>query len=122
MEHQDQWFRGDLPMKKAFVVASISIWAIGLVIGIGFSIVGEITAVNNLPAENQELRREHKAMEADRNSIANALATERERNMARIAGLEAENSRWSLQNGSMIVSLLESRLSVTPSDTGLREE
>ena len=109
-------------MKKAFAIASVSIWTIGLVLGLGFSVAGEVTAINDLPGENLQLKREHKAMEADRDSMANKLDIERDSNIARTAEAEAMNNRWSFQNGRMIESLMASRPWVTPAKPGPREE
>jgi len=111
MHYHDLILWGESPMKKAFAIASVSIWTIGLVLGLGFAVAGEVTAINDLPAENQQLKREHKAMEADRDSMA-----------ARNAEADAMNNRWSFQNGRMIESLMESRPWVTPAKPGPREE
>jgi len=105
-------------MKKALVIASLFIWTLGLVVGLGFAIAGEVTAINNLPAENQQLKREHKAMKSDRDSFANSLKIERELNVVR----ELMNNTLRFQNKRMLESLMEGGTGVTLWKQWPREE
>ena len=45
-------------MKKAFLVASLSVWTLGLLVGIGFSVVGQVAGAQQLAGENYQLRAE----------------------------------------------------------------
>jgi len=49
-------------MKKAFAVATVSVWTLGLLIGVGFAVAGEIIATNDLPAENLQLAKVRDAL------------------------------------------------------------
>ncbi len=44
-------------MKQLFIVVSLSVWTVALLIGLGFAVVGEVTAINDLPMENQALKK-----------------------------------------------------------------
>ena len=57
-------------MKKAFLVASLCVWTLGLLVGVGFSVVGHVTGVQQLPGENYQLR-------VERNSLQDTIDTER---------------------------------------------
>jgi len=39
-------------MKNGLIVVAVAIWGLGLLIGLGFALAGEVTALNDLPAEN----------------------------------------------------------------------
>ena len=52
------------------MVVSLTVWTLGLLIGIGFSVVGQVTGVQQLPGENYQLR-------AERDSLKNTIDTER---------------------------------------------
>ena len=85
-------------MKKAFMVVSLTVWTLGLLIGIGFSVVGQVTGVQQLPGENYQLR-------AERDSLKNTIATERYKHADDIQGYMVAIDRWEFQNNQMVESL-----------------
>ena len=56
-------------MKKAFAVASISVWTLGLIIGLGLGVAAQVDATNRLPLENRILRQEVLSTQQEVSSI-----------------------------------------------------
>ena len=59
---------GKPAVRKGFLVASLSVWTLGLLVGIGFSVVGHVMRVQQLPGENYQLR-------VERNSLQDTIDT-----------------------------------------------
>lgn len=66
-------------MKKAFAVASLAVWTLGLLIGIGFAVQGEVNATNNLPFENRRMLTEIQSLASERDSLLESVKNERGR-------------------------------------------
>ena len=49
-------------MKKAFAVATLTVWSLGLLIGLGFGVVGLVNATGKLPLENRQLLAENRSL------------------------------------------------------------
>ena len=64
-------------MKKAFAVASLAVWTLGLLIGIGFAVAGTVNATNRLPAENHALLQEVASLKFGQQKLLETLAAER---------------------------------------------
>lgn len=88
-------------MKKAFTIASLVVWTLGLLVGMGFAVAGEVTETNKLPGENHllwtennRLQTENNRLQTERDSLENTVATERnrvDRYLASIGHLEFQN-------------------------------
>ena len=85
-------------MKKAFMIASLSVWTLGLLIGIGFAVLGEVTGVQQLPGENYQLR-------IERDSLRDTIDTERHKHAGDIQKYIVAIDRWEFQNNKMVDSL-----------------
>ena len=85
-------------MKNAFLVASLSVWTLGLLVGIGFSVVGHVTGVQQLPGENYQLR-------AERDSLKNTIDSERDQHADTVQGYRVAINRWEFQSNKMVESL-----------------
>ena len=85
-------------MKKAFLVASLSVWTLGLLVGVGFSVVGHVTGVQQLPGENYQLR-------VERNSLQDTIDTERHKHARDIQNYIVAIDRWKFQSNKMVESL-----------------
>ena len=85
-------------MKKAFLVASLSVWTLGLLVGIGFSIVGQVAGAQQLPGENYQLR-------AERDSLKNTIDSERNQHADTVQGYLVAIDRWEFQSNMMVDSL-----------------
>ena len=85
-------------MKKAFLVASLCVWTLGLLVGVGFSVVGHVTGVQQLPGENYQLR-------VERDSLQDTIDTERHKHARDIQGYIVAIDRWEFQNNQMVESL-----------------
>ena len=66
-------------MTKAFAVASLAVWTLGLLIGIGFAVVGEVNGNNDLPLENRQLLTEIQSLTSERDSLLESVKSERGR-------------------------------------------
>jgi len=93
------------------MVASLSVWTFGLLVGIGFSVVGHVTVVQQLPGENYQLRAERDSLKAERNKHADNV----QRQLATIG-------RWEFQNDKMIESLRLDAAVGTPTGPWPHEE
>lgn len=85
-------------MKKAFVIASLSVWTLGLLLGIGFSVAGQVAGVNQLPGENYQLR-------AERDSLKETIDSERDMHADKVQRYNVAIGRWEFQNDKMVDSL-----------------
>lgn len=85
-------------MKKAFVIASLSVWTVSLLVGIGFSLAGQVAGVNQLPGENYQLR-------AERDSLKETIDTERNKHADSVQSYNVIIDRWEFQNDKMVESL-----------------
>ena len=85
-------------MKKAFLVASLSVWTLGLLVGIGFSVVGQVAGAQQLPGENYQLR-------AERDSLKNTIDSERNQHADTVQGYLVAIDRWEFQSNKMVESL-----------------
>ena len=85
-------------MRKGFLVASLSVWTLGLLVGIGFSVVGHVTGVQQLPGENYQLR-------VERNSLQDTIDTERHKHAGDIHNYIVVIDRWEFQSNKMVESL-----------------
>ena len=83
-------------MKKAFTIATLGIWVLSLLIGMGFAVAGEVTGDNELPFENQHLRSARLSLTTERDSLLESIAvarTEHDNYLAAIGRLEFQNKR-----------------------------
>ena len=64
-------------MKKAFAISGLTVWTLGLVIGLGFAVVGQMNGTNKLPFENRRLQTENRSLSSERDSLRVSLKTER---------------------------------------------
>lgn len=60
-------------MKKAFAVATVSVWTLGLLIGLGFGVLGLVNATNKLPLENRQLLTENRSLAMERDSLVESV-------------------------------------------------
>ena len=102
-------------MKKAFMIASLTVWTIGLLVGIGFSVVGQVAGVNQLPGENYQLR-------AERDSLKETIDTESGKHADSVRRYNATIDRWEFQNDKMVESLRLGATVSTPSGPWPHEE
>ena len=82
-------------MKKAFVVATVAVWALGLIIGLGFGVAGELTGTNKFPGKIHQLRTE-------RNSLIETIAVERYEHDGRVDQYLASIGLLEFQNEMMV--------------------
>ena len=66
-------------MKKAFAVSTLSVWILALLIGLGFAVVNKVNATNTLLLENRQLGIESRSLESERDSLLEAVKSERGR-------------------------------------------
>ena len=99
-------------MKKAFLVASLSVWTLGLLVGIGFSVVGQVAGAQQLPGENYQLR-------AERDSLKNTIDSERNQHADTVQGYLVAIDRWEFQSNKMVESLRLDTTIETPRGHGL---
>ena len=85
-------------MKKAFMVASLSVWTLGLLLGFGLSVAGHVTGVQQLPGENYQLR-------AGRDSLKDTIDTGRDKHADHVQRYIVANDRREFQSDKMIESL-----------------
>ena len=102
-------------MKKVFLVASLSVWTLGLLVGIGFSVVGQVTGVQQLPGENYQLR-------AERDSLKNTIDSERNQHANIVQGYLVAINRWEFQSNKMVESLRLDATIETPAGPWPHEE
>ena len=87
-------------MKKAFAVASLAVWTLAILVGVGLAVVGQVNATNRLPVENLVLLQKVSSLEQDVSSLRIAqrdlqetLAVERTRQKQLNQGLRIAYSR-----------------------------
>ena len=102
-------------MKKAFLVASLSVWTLGLLVGVGFSVVGHVTGVQQLPGANYQLR-------VERDSLQDTIDTERHKHAGDIQNYIVAINRWEFQSNKMIESLRLDTTIETPAGPWPHEE
>ena len=106
---------GKPAVKKAFLVASLSVWTLGLLVGIGFSIVGQVAGVQQLPGENYQLR-------AERDSLKNTIDSERDQHADTVQGYLVAINRWEFQSNKIVESLRLDATIETPAGPWPHEE
>jgi len=102
-------------VEKAFLVASLSVWTLGLLVGIGFSIVGQVAGVQQLPGENYQLR-------AERDSLKNTIDSERDQHADTVQGYLVAINRWEFQSNKIVESLRLDATIETPAGPWPHEE
>ena len=102
-------------MKKAFLVASLSVWTLGLLVGVGFSVVGHVTGVQQLPGENYQLR-------VERDSLQDTIDTERHKHAGDIQNYIVAIDCWEFQSNKMVESLRLDTTIETPGGPWPHEE
>ena len=102
-------------MKKAFIIASLAVWTLGLLVGVGFSVVGHVTGVQQLPSENYQLR-------AERDSLKNTIDSERNQHANTVQGYLVDIDRWEFQSNKMVESLRLDTTIETPAGPWPHEE
>ena len=106
---------GKPAVKKAFLVASLSVWTLGLLVGIGFSVVGQVAGAQQLPGENYQLR-------AERDSLKNTIDSERNQHADTVQGYLVAIDRWEFQSNMMVDSLRLDTTIAAPSGPWPHEE
>ena len=106
---------GKPAVKKAFLVASLSVWTLGLLVGIGFSIVGQVAGVQQLPGENYQLR-------AERDSLKNTIDSERDQHADTVQRYLVAINRWEFQSNKIVESLRLDATIETPAGVWPHEE
>ena len=102
-------------MRKGFLVASLSVWTLGLLVGIGFSIVGQVAGVQQLPGENYQLR-------VERDSLQDTIDTERHKHAGDIQNYIVAIDRWEFQSNKTVESLRLDTTIETPAGVWPHEE
>ncbi len=102
-------------MKKAFLVTSLSVWTLSLLVGIGFSVVGHVKGVQQLPGENYQLR-------VERDSLQDTIDTERNKHADTVQGYLVATDRWEFQRNKMVESLRLDTTIETPAGPWPHEE
>jgi hypothetical protein len=102
-------------VKKIFLVASLSVWTLGLLVGIGFSVVGQVAGVQQLPGENYQLR-------AERDSLKNTIDSERNKHAGDIQNYIVAIDRWEFQSNKLVESLTLDTTIETPTGPWPHEE
>ena len=98
-------------MKTAFAVATLSVWTLALLIGIGFAVVGEVNGNNNqtleilnLRAESQALASELGALKSERVSLKSqqaSLETERDSLAGELGALKSQRASLETERDSL---------------------
>ena len=92
-------------MRKAFKTASLAVWMLSLLVGIGFAVAGEVTGANDLPYENQRLRGERLSLTTEQDSFLESMAVARTGHASRVDNYLAAIGRSEFQNKMIIESL-----------------
>ena len=66
-------------MKKAFAVSTLAVWTLALLIGLGFAVVNKANGTNMLLLENRQLGIESRSLASERDSLLEAVKSERGR-------------------------------------------
>ena len=64
-------------MKKAFGIVSLTIYSFGLIIGLGFAVVGEVNGSNKFIGDKVALTHEVASLEAEQQTLMDTMAAER---------------------------------------------
>ena len=72
-------------MKKAFGIVSLTIYSFGLIIGLGFAVVGEVNGSNKLIGDKVALAHEVASLEVERQTLMDAMAVERKSHQKELA-------------------------------------
>ena len=80
-----------------------------LVTLLGFAVAGEVTGTNELPYENQLLRKDSLSLATERNSLLERIAADRKKHAGRVDQFLAAIGRLEFQNKMMIESLRANR-------------
>jgi hypothetical protein len=84
-------------------------------VGIGFSIVGQVAGVQQLPGENYQLR-------AERDSLKNTIDSERDQHADTVQGYLVAINRWEFQSDKIVESLRLDATIETPAGVWPHEE
>ena len=60
-------------MKKAFGIVSLTIYSFGLVIGLGFAVVGEVSGSNQLIGDKVALANEVASLEVEQQTLMDTM-------------------------------------------------
>lgn len=66
-------------MKKAFAVSGLAVWTLGLLVGLGFAVVGHVNATNQLPWKNLQLINENQSLESEQDALQELVESQRSR-------------------------------------------
>ena len=66
-------------MKKAFAASTLAVWTLALLIGLGFAVVNKANGTNMLLLENRQLGIESRSLASERDSLLEAVKSERGR-------------------------------------------
>ena len=72
-------------MKKAFGIVSLTIYSFGLIIGLGFAVVGEVNGSNQLIGDKVALAHEVASLEVERQTLMDTMAVERKSHQKELA-------------------------------------
>ena len=64
-------------MKKSLTLMGLGVWTLSLLVGVGFTVAGEVTRANDLPYENQALRWETQSLDDERGVLLGKMAAKR---------------------------------------------
>ena len=81
-------------MKKAFGIATLTFWILGLLIGLGFGVAGEVNANNKLPMENLRLLTEIQALTSEIDSLLESVKNERVRGSQYLKVLDLQHKTF----------------------------
>ena len=97
------------------MIASLAVWTLVLLVGVGFSVVGHVTGVQQLLGENYQLR-------AERDSLKNTIDSERDQHADTVQGYLVDIDRWEFQSNKMVESLRLGTTIETPAGPWPHEE
>ena len=66
-------------MKKAFAISSLSVWTLALLIGLGIAVMQQVNSTNTLFLENRQLGIHSQSLASERDSLLEAVKSERGR-------------------------------------------
>jgi len=100
-------------LKRAFTIAGLTAWTLSLVAWMGFAIAGQVTGTNQLPFENQHLRKESKSLATERDSLVEKLAVDRREQSGRVYRYLTAIGVLEFQNTMIIESLRSNRPAIS---------
>ena len=72
-------------MKKAFGIVSLTIYSFGLIIGLGFAVVGEVNGSNKLIGDKVALAHEVASLEVEQQTLMDTMVAERKSHQKELA-------------------------------------